>query len=920
MATIETAYYVPTLLGLSTTFGISCTISAVCVIAFEGCRRLDSMQCLFSPRTRLLTNTAPPPLSKTPFAWLKATFWLDEPYYIQRVGLDATMYLRFLRMAVHFLVLQALIVCPVLLSIHWTASPWDQRSEWDMTHTALPNATLDDHHVDQFRSNSTLYSLSIANIPDHNPILWVHVLFIFSVSLTWLWLLFVNHWHHLQLLQVTGPSHLIHARSILISNVPNHLRNEASLRYHFSSAQIGSIESITLVSRTACKALERAFVRREKWLDQLEFQLIALARIIIQEDKPASVLFDEDQWTELPLKAQKRGISLEAMQELMDQLEELDSEIKRLRNVNESPEYYMPTGTAFATFASPHSAQICAQIVTSWKPGVMETRMAPEPRDLLWPSLLRRGRRDKMMGKLRQCVVFIAVWTLTIFWLFPISFILGLTSIDSLSQHFGFLRYFLDTSIVVRSFIQNILPALLVTLFMSLLPWILLEISKQQDFVSYSELEDCVLGRYYHFAIFNVLIVFLLGTTFLSTMLDVLYEPGKLIQLLANSLPQGANFFLNYILFNSATHAMELIQLGSQIFGHLILTVPWISRTPRILKRFTSPWSFPYYYYYPNHILVLVITVTYSVIQPLILIFALFYYTLALACYRHQFAYCYVRRYESGGSRHYQRMARYTSDGLLIFQLTMVGLFYLKGVLSAATAILPLIIFTIWTKVKFVRLFARRAKHPYVGKFTTATSNDPAMADGASATKKFHRPIPRSRWLASIDEIWKFTYLKAWWAHGRYASQIFAQSSVADDPSSRKPVVVEPEEVTAASRLREMSGSSSTNKSVRASPTSTLCTDEQLLKEVDEHDLTVLPNDAKSAIDTYDHPALVRELDNTLYLPRDPTLKRWDLKQCIKLQLESMHYALQQLKATSPSSDSSPPTQRPSGEIQIHVS
>ena len=54
------------------------------------------------------------------------------------------------------------------------------------------------------------------------------------------------------------------------------------------------------------------------------------------------------------------------------------------------------------------------------------------------------------------------------------SFILGLTSIDSLSQHFAFLNYFMDTSDVVRSFIQNILPMLLVTLFMSLLPWILL--------------------------------------------------------------------------------------------------------------------------------------------------------------------------------------------------------------------------------------------------------------------------------------------------------------------------------------------------------------------------------------------------------------------------------------------------------------
>ncbi|KAI8991400.1 hypothetical protein BDF20DRAFT_811307, partial [Mycotypha africana] len=397
---------------------------------------------------------------------------------------------------------------------------------------------------------------------------------------------------------------------------------------------------------------------------------------------------------------------------LLAYLGTLDDEISKLRDSELSSELYTPTATAFITFKTPHSAQACAQMVTSWKPGVLSTRMAPEPRDLLWRTLLRRGRKSRIAGIIRHWIVFVAVWSLTIFWLFPITFILGLTSIQSLSNHVAFLRYFLASSLVIRTFVQNILPTLLVTLCMSFLPWIVLELSKKQDFLCYSELEDSVLGRYYHFAIFNVLIVFLLGTTFLTTMLDVLYEPTMLIQLLANALPQGANFFLNYILFNCCTHAMELIQLGSQLFGHLFFTQPFLSRTPRLRLKYTQPWSFLYYYYYPHHILVFVITLTYSVIQPLILIFSLFYFSFALVVYRHQYMYCYIRRYESNGTRHYRRMARYTSDGLLIFQLTMVGLLYLKGVIAAATAILPLVVFTIWAKMKLHGLFKYRMDHP----------------------------------------------------------------------------------------------------------------------------------------------------------------------------------------------------------------
>jgi hypothetical protein len=435
---------------------------------------------------------------------------------------------------------------------------------------------------------------------------------------------------------------------------------------------------------------------------------------------------------------------------------------------------------------------------------------------------------------------------------------------------------------------------------MSLLPWIVLgkvhtqldlqvqnyahsirfiiEISKQQDFVSYSELEDSVLGRYYHFAIFNVLIVFILGTTFLTTMLDVLYEPTMLIQLLANALPQGANFFLNYILFNSSTHAMELIQLGSQLFGHLLLTLPCISRTPRMRMHYTSPWSFPFYYYYPNHILVLVITLTYSVIQPLILIFSLFYFCFALTVYRHQYMYCYIRRYETNGSRHYRRMAGYTSDGLIIYQLTMIGLLYLKGVLSAATTILPLLIFTVWTKVKFHRLFQQRNKHPYIGRF---------MGD---FTHRLHAPA--SSWFIwrHVDDIWKFSYISAWWASGRY----YAQYQPEQQQQQQQQVETTEE---AKPYLSHHSGSTVMMDPIKATyydhqedtPSSTTVQIEQKDASFQRyHDLSMYPDDTKSALETYDHPALVTPLVTDLILPLNPQLKYWDMKACVYVSLDTV--------------------------------
>ena len=361
-------------------------------------------------------------------------------------------------------------------------------------------------------------------------------------------------------------------------------------------------------------------------------------------------------------------------------------------------------------------------------------------------------------------------------------------------------------------------------------------ISKQQDFVSYSELEDAVLCRYYRFAIFNVLIVFLLGTTFLSTMLDVLHEPARVIHLLAKFLPQGANFFLSYILFNSSSHAMELLQLGSQLFGHWIASIPFISNTPRKLSRHTQPWSFPFYYYYPNHILVFVIAMTYSVIQPLILLFALLYFSFALVCFRHQFAYCYVRRYESNGFL-YRRMAGYTSDGLLIFQMTMMGLLYLKGVWIAATAIIPLCVFTVWAKIKLSKQYMR-----------STTMTRPQLPDIVHANP--------------IDDIWKLSYLKTWYVHGRYGIH---QQITTPRSSSRSSSIT----IKHMSHLEDE------------------CSHDNNKKE-DARPLTIYPSDQPRYDDGFAYPPLVEPLERRLWLPRDPGRRQWNLEDCIPLTLDEL--------------------------------
>jgi hypothetical protein len=415
-------------------------------------------------------------------------------------------------------------------------------------------------------------------------------------------------------------------------------------------------------------------------------------------------------------------------------------------------------------------------------------------------------------------------------------------------------------------------------------------LSKQQGFKSYSELEDCVLRRYYHFAIFNVLIVFLLGTTFLTTILNVLYTPTSIIQLLAESLPQGANFFLNFILFNSCSHAMELAQLGTQLFGRLFILLPFVSSTPRIFQRRSSPWSFPYYYYYPNHILVFVIVLTYSIIQPLILLFGLLYYCIALVVFKHQFAYAYVRRYEANGM-FYRRMVRYTTDGLVVFQLTMIGLLYLKKAIASATLVVPLVIFTGWTKLYFNRLFQARCKYLAV---------DVNEEDEVTAMEK-NIPLEGWKWIIfKMDDMWRLSWFELWWtgARGKWekarrrssrkAQQLLSLPEISLQQIGREaPSTVNRNTINAP----KVSGSAPPSNRV-----SFIITEDNIAKKTEyrftQNDYvstsTSIQSDDISLHQTYVHPILINHLDESFMLPRDPIRKIWRLADCIDIPIDSI--------------------------------
>ncbi|KAI1315340.1 hypothetical protein EDD11_000948 [Mortierella claussenii] len=403
-----------------------------------------------------------------------------------------------------------------------------------------------------------------------------------------------------------------------------------------------------------------------------------------------------------PEKRFKGGNRVDSIDYFVKKYNRLDKKVEELRDGSLR---YKSTSFGFVTFKHHLSAQLCAQSKIDSRPQGLSVRLAMEPRDVLWSNLTISFRNRFT----RSIAVNLSLWTLIVFWIFPTSSFLLLTSLGQLSSRFSFLKPILEASPLIQSLLQNVLPIVFVTIFLALAPVIILAISKQELPVSHSELEGKVLRRYYHFLIFNVLFVFVIGSAILKSIISIIQKPTNIFTLLAEYLPAGSTFFVFYIVFNTCTHFLELVQIWAQLIIHLFATARKLTSTPRSLQRAITPWSFQYYYYYPQNILAFVITLIYSIISPLILLAAIFFFGFALLIFKYQLAYSYLRKYENSG-RYFRHVFQYTSDGLIIFHVTMIGVLWLNEAVVGGFFIVALLGFTVYFKIMCADLFRSRTK------------------------------------------------------------------------------------------------------------------------------------------------------------------------------------------------------------------
>ncbi|CAD5312273.1 unnamed protein product [Arabidopsis thaliana] len=291
---------------------------------------------------------------------------------------------------------------------------------------------------------------------------------------------------------------------------------------------------------------------------------------------------------------------------------------------------------AFVFFKSRYDALVVSEVLQTPNPMLWVADLAPEPHDVHWRNL-RIPYRQLWMRRIATLVGAIAFMFV---FLFPVTFVQGLTQLPTLSKNFPFLKDLLNRRFM-EQVITGYLPSVILVLFFYTVPPLMMY---------FSTLEGCSVIRQF---------------TVLNSVRDVPAQLAKLV-------PAQAGFFMTYCFTSGwAGLACEIMQPVGLIWN-LIAKV--------IVKNKEESYEtlrFPYHTEIPRLLLFGLLGFTNSVIAPLILPFLLIYFFFAYLIYKNQIINVYITKYESGG-QYWPVFHNTTIFSLILSQVIALGFFGLK--------------------------------------------------------------------------------------------------------------------------------------------------------------------------------------------------------------------------------------------------
>lgn len=590
---------------------------------------------VYAPRIKYNDSKRPQTLGNHPLSWIKQVYLAKEHQLVDHIGIDATLYIRFMAMCRNIFLILAFLGSGIMIPINVVYNLKNPSSEDASKSDAffLTTPTLIYGH--------TLYA--------HVVITWVFDL----VILTFLWMNFnkVIQMRRQKFMSEEYQNALF-MRSLMITEIPKKYMSDNGL-----IALMGKLK----VSRPIQNAsVGRNVKRLGKLIKKHEETVLALESVLakylkdpenLPAQRPRRKAFKEDRGKNGTYTSEK----VDAIDYLCWRMDNLENQIEQARDSIDTQKS-LPYG--FVSYESVEDCHTVAKSTKQKRKGKLNSVLAPQPQDIIWDNIVltrfERSSKQKWGNFLFICLV--------IGWIIPNAFMGAfLSNLSRIGALWSAFNTFIIDYPVLFSILQGVLSPVVTSLVFLILPSLMRRMAQAQGKVTKHEREIAVTRKLYAFFVFNNLFVFTIfgvAWSVVGTIITLVRSNEGLsfkevidqldvADQLSTAILSASSFWVMYILRVNLGAVLDLLQLVSLIWRGF--QRHFMSPTPRELMMWTAPQHFNYAAYYNWLLFYTTIALCFSVVQPLVLPVIALYFTMDSIYKKYSLMYIFETKAESDG-------------------------------------------------------------------------------------------------------------------------------------------------------------------------------------------------------------------------------------------------------------------------------
>ncbi|KAJ3800110.1 hypothetical protein GGU11DRAFT_774654 [Lentinula aff. detonsa] len=598
-------------------------ISVVTIITFNLLRPKNKI--IYEPKVKYHVGDKPlPRISDSLFGWLPPLFRTKEPELVDKLGLDAVVFLRFGRLMRWLFTGVTLLTCGILLPV---------------------NAVYNIKDVDS-NGRDILSMLTIRDVS--GKILFVHVAVSYLITFLIIGLVYV-HWKKVVELRrqwYRSPEYFqsFYARTLQVTQVPRKYQSDEGIKAIFETYKVPYPTTSVHIGRRVGR-LPELIDYHNTTVRELETYLVKyLKNGSIGKKRPVIRIGG---WCGCG------GERRDAIDFYTEKLKRTEAAIEDYRNQIDTRK---AESYGFASMAAVPYAHIVARQLSRKHPKGTDISLAPNPKDIIWENM------NKSPGEIRakRTIGFLWLSLVCFFNTVPLFIISVLANLNSIRSFVPFLRSWASASPSTFALVSGVLPPTVSGIFGFFLPVIMRWLSQFMGALTHSKLDRQVISHYFTFLVISQLVVFTLIGVIFNAAEEIVLEIGKdsFKDIIANldTLPS----IINSTYINQSSYWLTFFPLrGFLVVFDLaqIVNLVWISiktrlfgRTPRDIREWTQPPEFQYAIYYITFQLFMAsVGLVFAPLAPLVALAACVVFWMSSWVNKYQLMFVYITKVETGG-------------------------------------------------------------------------------------------------------------------------------------------------------------------------------------------------------------------------------------------------------------------------------